>query len=104
MSKKWHQMLEGELEKARSLVIVWSDNSIQSDWVREEANEGLRRKLPLFPVILDAVLPPLGFRYIQAADFSQWDGSPAAPVLQTLLRDIHTVLGRPDSSASVQEA
>ncbi len=95
VGKTWNRVLEEELEAARSLLVVWSQNSIKSKWVREEADEGLRKELPVFPVLLDAVMPPLGFRFIHAADFSKWDGSQSSPLFQSLARDIKNILGPP---------
>ena len=82
VGKTWNEVLEEELGAARSLLVVWSENSTKSKWVREEADEGLRKELPVFPVLLDAVMPPLGFRFIHTADFSKWDGSQSSPVFQ----------------------
>lgn len=76
-------------------MVVWSNHSIKNNWVREEAEEGLRRELPLFPILLDGVLPPLGFRGIQAADFLDWDGTPGSTVFQNLAREIKNILGQP---------
>ena len=99
VGKTWHDMLEGELENARSLLVVWSQDSIKSKWVRAEASEGLRRELPHFPVLLDDVLPPLEFREYQAADFSTWDASSTSPLFQNLVRDIKQTLGPPATPA-----
>jgi formylglycine-generating enzyme required for sulfatase activity len=95
VGKTWYDMLEEELEAARSLLVVWSKNSIKSKYVKIEANEGLRKEVPLSPVLLDGVLPPLAFRDIQAADFSRWDGTTESAAFQALARDIKRTLGSP---------
>ena len=59
--------IERELDASRCVVVVWSKFSIESDWVRAEAEEGLSRNA-LVPVLLDPVRPPLAFRRIQAQD------------------------------------
>jgi formylglycine-generating enzyme required for sulfatase activity len=97
VGETWNDMLEEELEAARSLLVLWSKNSIKSKWVKIEANEGLRKGVPLFPLLLDGVLSPLAFRDIQAADFSRWDGTTESAVFQTLARDIKRTLGSPES-------
>jgi hypothetical protein len=56
-------VLQSELDKARAVVVVWSSHSVASRWVKAEAGEGLRRGI-LVPVLVDASLPPLGFRNI----------------------------------------
>src|SRR5262245_38302433 len=45
------------LEDARCVVVVWSDHSVKSDSVIEEAGEGRRRGC-LVPVRVDPVEPP----------------------------------------------
>ena len=103
VGKTWEQMLEDEFASACSLVVVWSKHAVKSDWVREEANEARRRQLPIFPILLEGVLPPLGFRSIQAADFSNWDGTPTSPLFQSLIRDIKVVLCLPATPKSELE-
>jgi formylglycine-generating enzyme required for sulfatase activity len=103
VGKTWGQMLEEEFASACSLVVVWSKHAVKSDWVREEANEARRRQLPIFPILLEGVLPPLGFRSIQAADFSNWDDTPTSPLFQSLIRDIKVVLCLPATPKSELE-
>src|SRR5918994_1276189 len=59
--KTWRSHIGRALEEARCVVVAWSEHSIQSDWVIEEADEAKERGI-LVPVLLDAVLPPRGFR------------------------------------------
>lgn len=61
--------IERELDAATCVLVVWSQASIESDWVRTEAQEGMDRGA-LVPILLDAVRPPLAFRRIQAQDVS----------------------------------
>lgn len=66
-------VIAGELAHAKAVVVIWSPTSIASGWVRDEAHEGLERQA-LVPVLIGGVEPPMGFRSIQAADLSGWDG------------------------------
>src|SRR5512135_3546850 len=56
--------IETAIDQARCIVVVWSAQSVESDWVRSEANEGLTRGI-LVPVAIDQVRPPLAFRLTQ---------------------------------------
>ncbi len=85
--RTWRDVLVEALDLADRVVVLWSLNSIQSDWVCEEASEGARRG-KLVPVALDDVLPPVGFRQIQVADLSAWDGSHQDPIARQLLDDL----------------
>ena len=86
----WRIVLERELQSMRCMVVLWSSNSVQSDWVCEEAAEG--RQLGR----IERVRPPAGFREIQAADLVDWDGSRDYLGLQQLLDDIGRLIGKPD--------
>ena len=61
------------LARADVIVVLWSRQSVQSDWVCDEAAQG-RDRHRLVPLSLDGALPPLGFRQIQAVDVSHWNG------------------------------
>lgn len=78
---------EAALENADAVVVLWSAQSIQSHWVRDEATRG-RDRGRMVPVSLDGTMPPLGFRQIQYIDLSHWRGKPGAAELAGLLRAI----------------
>jgi formylglycine-generating enzyme required for sulfatase activity len=75
--KTWHEVIDAALHKVRCVIVAWSEASIQSSWVREEAEEGRGRKI-LVPVLFAEVKPPIGFRSIQTASLVNWDGRPTA--------------------------
>lgn len=64
--------IEKAIDEASCVVVVWSENSVESEWVRTEANEGLT-KGNLVPVAIEPVKPPLAFRRIQTIDLTQPD-------------------------------
>lgn len=90
----WRNVLDHALEEMRCMVVLWSAKSIESEWVYEEASEG-RRQGKLVPVLIENVRPPAGFREIQAADLSGWDGSTDFDGLHMLLADLEHLLGQP---------
>ncbi|MEM9739203.1 MAG: toll/interleukin-1 receptor domain-containing protein [Pseudomonadota bacterium] len=69
----WDQEIQRELQAAKAVVAVWSDDSVHAPWVKEEANVGKMRGA-LVPVRIDDVAPPLGFGLIQFADLIDWGG------------------------------
>jgi hypothetical protein len=79
-------------------MVLWSKQSVTSDWVVEEAEEGRKRHI-LVPVFIEDVLPPMGFRRIQAADLIDWDGAGTSPAFQRLVGDIAAILGPPAKTA-----
>ena len=73
VGQTWRGVIGREITDCLSIVVVWTQKSVQSEWVMEEAEEGKNRRI-LFPVSIDGTRPPFGFGGIQSADFSNWDG------------------------------
>jgi hypothetical protein len=83
----WDEALEEKLEASSLILVLWSKNSVASQWVREEARYG-RSKNKLVPAFIDAVEPPLGFGQIQSANLVGWSAEPAHAGLVRLLETI----------------
>ena len=83
----WRSVIEHELQHMRCMLVLWSAQSVRSEWVCEEAGEG-RRLGRLLPVLIEPVRPPAGFREVQAADLVGWDGSREFAGFQLLIEDI----------------
>jgi len=90
--KTFAGVIESEINRARCVIVLWSQASVDSRWVRDEANEGLKRDA-LVPVFIESVSPPLGFRSIHAADLHGWQGDPQSQGFRDLVRDLAGVLG-----------
>ena len=99
----WDRHIGTELKKARSVVVVWSRASVESEYVREEAKEGHSRRI-LIPVRLNEVEPPFGFRLLQSANLAEWDGDMSAPGFQALIEGLERVVGPAPSSAPMANA
>ncbi|MDH3451813.1 MAG: AAA family ATPase, partial [Gammaproteobacteria bacterium] len=59
------------IDQAKCVLVLWSELSVGSDWVRAEASEGLAAN-KLIPVMLDEVRVPLSFRRLQTASLLTW--------------------------------
>jgi hypothetical protein len=70
----WDDIVEGALDAAKCVVVLWSPAARNSDWVRIEAMEGAERGI-LAPALIKETKIPLRFRRIQAADLVGWDSS-----------------------------
>jgi len=84
----------GALRSARCIIVLWSADSIESGWVRDEARWGMRRQI-LVPVRIDPIEPPRGFRSPRATDLVGWDGNASAPDFRELVTRISAILGSP---------
>lgn len=67
----FEETIDSEIRQAECIVVVWSDHSVNSQWVKNEALEGLDRKI-LVPLRLDDVRIPVAFKQTQGADFTRW--------------------------------
>lgn len=88
----FRRVIAKALSDATCMVVLWTERSIDSEWVQEEAQEAKARHI-LVPVLLDEVRPPLGFGQMQAAKLVAWAGEPDDPMLDDLLRAIAAQLG-----------
>lgn len=86
--------IEEALKRADAIVVLWSRESVESAWVRDEAAAG-RDRARLVPVNLDATGPPLGFRQYQTIDLSPSKGRLRPEQLDELLSAIAAVTGTP---------
>jgi hypothetical protein len=79
--------IEQALNDADAVVVLWSEHSIDSPWVRDEAAMG-RDNGQLVPVLIGRVQPPMGFRQFQSIDLARWNGRPGSAQLQKLFKAI----------------
>lgn len=89
--KAFDRSLSQELEKARCVIVLWSKHANNSDWVLEEAHEGLRRKI-LVPVAIEGTDIPFGFRRLQAVQLQDWTGNKNSPPFCSLKSAISATL------------
>lgn len=81
--ENFDQVIAQALAAARCVIVLWSERSVDSDWVKDEAQKGLGRQV-LVPALIDAVEIPLGFGRVHAAHLERWDGDRADPEFRKL--------------------
>lgn len=69
--ESWDVMIQREAEAAKAIVVLWTERSIKSEWVRIEAMFGKDRG-KLVPVKLEVCELPFAFSLVQTADLSGW--------------------------------
>jgi hypothetical protein len=89
----YHRVIEQALKGAHCAIVVWSTQSVSSEWVANEASEARKRGI-LVPVLLDEVEPPLEFRHLQSARLLDWSGTADDPLLQQLIGAVRRVAER----------
>jgi hypothetical protein len=90
--------IQQQLDAARCVLVLWSQASVASKFVRDEATEGLNGRL--VPVLVEDVRQPLGFRQLQAADLSDWDGQSPHEEWDRLIGSISSIVQPAAAAAS----
>lgn len=91
----WDREIEREIGEAGCVVVVWSTSSVDSEYVRSEADEASDRNI-LVPVLIDDVRPPLAHRRRQAAILT--GGLDAGSnEFEKLVTSIRSILGNADT-------
>jgi hypothetical protein len=88
------RVIEEALEEAKSVVVVWSHNSLKSDWVRAEASYGLERGILISLALEWDLRPPLRFLNIHTERLIDWNGEKSSSVFDKIVADIRAILGR----------
>ena len=86
------RIIEKAIAKARCVIVVWSSKSVNSDWVRAEAGDGLERDILISVAIDVAVRPPLRFRNIHTVPLIDWDGEISSPLFDKILSDLSAII------------
>ena len=98
---QWDTIIENELAASKCALVVWSPASIDSRWVRTEANAALERKI-LVPITVSRAVAPLAFRLIQTTDFTGWSGEAISGPVFDLKRAIDRRLGANDDQSILE--
>ena len=64
------EAIDREIQEADCVVVIWSINSVNSQWVKNEALEGMDRSV-LVPILLDEIRIPVAFKQLQVANFKE---------------------------------
>lgn len=83
--------IELAIASASCVVAVWSEHSIESEYVRSEVEDAASRNI-LVPVLIDHIQPPLAHRRRQSALLVGWTGESNGEY-QKLLTGIRTITG-----------
>ena len=85
--RTFDEVIEEALTQTRSVVVLWSAESVKSRWVRTEASAAAERGT-LVPALIEPVTIPLEFRRLEAADLTVWHGDRNHPEFQQLVETL----------------
>jgi formylglycine-generating enzyme required for sulfatase activity len=85
-------IIEKAIDAAKCMIVVWSETSKKSYYVRDEARKARDRNI-LVPILVEPVNPPLGFGSIHADNFAAWNGDTQSDEFNKLLRAVTRLVG-----------
>ncbi len=91
--KAFDTAISKALDAANCIVVLWSPNSVESNWVLEEAYEGLNREI-LVPAMIKQTRLPFGYRRAQYVDLSKWKGTANHLPLKKLISAVEPFAGK----------
>jgi hypothetical protein len=95
--RQFDEVIQEALHAARCVIVLWSAQSVRSNWVKTEAAEALALDR-LVPALIENVPPPMEFKRIQAANLSGWTGDAAHPEYRNLLASVQELMQRKSAS------
>lgn len=92
--------IEERMARAQAALVLWTEHSVKSQWVRAEAATALESG-KLVPVVCAPCELPIQFRHINALDMTDWRGETKEPAWGRLITAIRE---REDAAPSAIEA
>ena len=94
LGKAFDQVIEEELNAARCVIVLWSNQSVRSRWVKTEAAAAADRDC-LLPVLIEDIAIPFEFKRIQTAMLMNWRGDDSDPEFSRLIKAIEQLAREP---------
>ncbi|MEO0467394.1 MAG: SUMF1/EgtB/PvdO family nonheme iron enzyme [Pseudomonadota bacterium] len=95
----YDEVTERMLRESSVVVVLWSQTSVKSKWVRAEATLG-QRNATVIPAMIEDADRPIMFELTQTADLIGWTGDRTQPHWQDFVTDIRGVI---DEETAVAE-
>ncbi|MEQ1680898.1 MAG: toll/interleukin-1 receptor domain-containing protein [Nitrospira sp.] len=90
----FNQVIRQELAMAKCAIVVWSEQSVESEWVQAEASEAKQQEKYL-PIKITECQIPLGFTQRTYQSLVEWDPGAEHVGFSQLLKDIERLVKRP---------
>ncbi len=87
------EKIQGVLEQAKCVIVIWSKESVKSEWVRAESSVGRERGI-LVPVMVQPVNIPVPFNLIHTADLIGWSGDRSHPGYLDVVKQVKELAGK----------
>lgn len=94
-------VIDKRLNEADCVLVIWSSSSVKSNWVQEEADDGLQSGR-LIPVMIEEIDLPRGFKRLQTANLINWQGDRQAPEWVRVLSEVRRLVTQGQRAATVK--
>ncbi|MEO0608169.1 MAG: toll/interleukin-1 receptor domain-containing protein, partial [Pseudomonadota bacterium] len=95
----YDEVTESMLRDSNVVVVLWSQTSVKSKWVRAEATLG-QRSSDVVPAMIEEADRPIMFELTQTADLIGWDGDRNDPRWGDFVADIKRALDKHQTAAA----
>jgi formylglycine-generating enzyme required for sulfatase activity len=89
--ERFNDVIEKALKESNCVVVIWSKRSVESQYVKHEANYALRRN-KLVPIVIEEVELPFRFEDLHTLSLLEWDGSKDFSEFRKLVQDIAAIV------------
>jgi len=93
----YDEVTENMLRESSVVVVLWSQTSVKSKWVRAEATLGERNAV-VIPAMIEEAERPIMFELTQTADLVGWVGDRSLESWQDFVADISRVIDMKDGA------
>lgn len=101
--RPYADVIAEQIERARAVLVLWSDEAARSQWVRSEADRA-RAAGKLVQARVDAAVPPMPFDQIQCADLAGWRGETDVSGWSKVVDSVAALIGRDRAGAPTAPA
>ncbi len=95
--RAYADVIEERLQSAKAVVVIWSAESVKSEWVQSEADTA-RTDHKLVQLTVDGARLPRPFDRIQCADLAGWAGDLEAPGWRKVAASVAELMGASEPS------
>ena len=102
--ESFDERIEGMLEKVSCVVGVWSNTSVNSEWVRAESGWAKDRDIFVSVRIDNEARLPLKFYYVHTANLTGWNGARDSAEFRSVLKDVEVLTGSPTPATGAERS
>lgn len=88
---EWHGEIDKAITEAGAIVVLWSEESMKSVWVKHEASQAIAKNI-YAPVRISPIVIESPYNRIQTADIIDWNGDVKEPGFRHLLERLEKLM------------